>query len=314
MKLNDILLPHDKPQHNDEDDEDDEEEEEEEAEEKQHDEFLDKDHYRKQNILFGTSESASKGNAADIARKITPIQTSQAKVTPSQLLNFSNALNANNNSNNLIHTGNFNLINFANINTSNSSINLPNLILQQQQQQQQHSVMPPKLLTPTALGNIFNMHQLEQHQQYQRATNATNNNIFLSQFQQTPNTKILSDLIQIQQQQQFELLIKELIHQQQLQLIQQQQQQVTHHHHHNNNNNNSFNSSLLFLNHHQNQLQQQQQQQQFFRQSQQFMPIILDSSQSQKDLTAHEPSEQAPTGPDTGTFNSFFKCLFFEFC
>ena len=167
--------------------------------------------------------------------------------------NLTNAANANN----FIQAGNFNLINFANLPNFN-----PNTMLQQLTNVQ-------KGVVPTALGSVYNLQNNE-------PLHATNN-MFLSQFNPATNTKLLNDLIQIQQQQQLEMIIKELLHQQQLQLIQQQSyQQMS-----NNtmvNGGNNFNPCYLLLNH-QNQLQQQQQQQNF-RQNQQFMPIVFNSNTS----------------------------------
>ena len=260
MKLNDTLLPsQEKVQSEGEDDE------EENLTEKDNQETLhDKEALKRQyNVEEVKTEATQKSTFPTIQlaqgiKKITSLQPDVIK--SSSQSNLTNVANGNN----LIQAGNFNLINFPNLPNFNS-----NSILQQL------TNLPKGVIPAAALGSVYNIQSNEQ---------LHNNNMFLSQFHQSTNTKLLNDLIQIQQQQQFEIIIKELIHQQQLQLMQHQNyQQIS-----NNNTVNSsgnFNPCYLLLNH-QNQFQQPQN----FRQNQQFMPIIFNSNTSFND-SDHEKFE-----------------------
>jgi hypothetical protein len=258
MKLNDTLLPPEeklKTEGDDEEEEEEESEEEENSKEPSNKETTgEKDNllFKKQfNVDEPKTEALHASSTAQGFKKLPTLQQ------PEQINNNNNNVSQANltkfpNGDNFIQSGNMNLINFA---TNLANIN-SNPILQQ-------LTNVPKGIVPASLGAVYNIQNNEQFH---------NNNIFLSQYNHSNNAKILNDLIQIQQQQQLEIIIKELIHQQQLQIIQHQNYQ----HLSSNNAANSsanFNPCYLLLNH-QNQFQQQQN----FRQNQQLMPIIFNSN------------------------------------
>jgi hypothetical protein len=259
MKLNDTLLPpEEKLKAEGEDEEEEENSNKETTNEK--DNLL----IKKQFSVDEPKTEALQTTPTPTAQGITKIPTLQ----PEQINNDNNVSQANltkfSNADNFIQTGNMNLINFANLANINS-----NPILQQ-------LTNVPKGIVPASLGAVYNIQNNEQFH---------NNNIFLSQYNHSNNAKILNDLIQIQQQQQLEIIIKELIHQQQLQMIQHQNYQ---HLSANNAANSSanFNPCYLLLNH-----QSQFQQQQNFRQNQQLMPIIFNSNTNFNE-PGNEKSEQ----------------------